>query len=77
MGPCRGVALRLRFPRQEERVSKRTFGILAGVVGSAVGAWWLNRQRFASRNMPGLAPKRDHGTVIFHNTPTAVEGDAI
>jgi hypothetical protein len=47
-------------------VSKRTYSILAGVIGSAVGAWWWTRQRRASTN--GLA--RERGTVIFHNTPT-------
>jgi hypothetical protein len=59
-------------------VSKRTFGILAGVVGSAVGAWFWNRQRLAQRNVERmLTIPRDHGTVIFHNTPRAVEGDGI
>jgi hypothetical protein len=58
-------------------VSKRTFGILAGVVGSAVGAWWWNRQRVAQESVRQLTPARDHGTVIFHNTPQPVEGDII
>ena len=56
-------------------MSKRTFGILAGFVGSAVGAWYWNRQRIAQRNRQELTPARDHGTVIFHNTPQAAEGD--
>jgi len=71
------MALRLRFAWQEERVTKRTFGILAGVVGSAVGAWLLNRQRVAMQDAQRLAAKRDHGTVIFHNTPKPVEGNVI
>lgn len=58
-------------------MTKKTLGILAGVVGSAVGAWLLNRQRFSAQRMQRLAAKRDHGTVIFHNTPTPVEGDVI
>jgi hypothetical protein len=58
-------------------VSKRTFGILASVVGSAMGAWWWNRQRMALRNDQRLTPAREHGTVIFHNTPQPVEGDII
>lgn len=46
-------------------MSKRTYGILAGVIGSAVGAWWWSRQR-------QLSPvARERGTVIFDNTPTA------
>jgi hypothetical protein len=58
-------------------MSTRTLGILASVVGSAVGAWWLARQRSLRR--PGLPTERgrDHGTVIFHNTPTPVEGDVL
>jgi hypothetical protein len=47
-------------------LSKRSYGILAGVIGSALGAWWYNRYR--SRTM---MPVRDRGTVIFDNTPTA------
>ena len=50
-GPGGKLAFRLRFLREEERVSKRTFGILVGVVGSAVGAWFWNRQRLAQRNV--------------------------
>jgi hypothetical protein len=71
------VAFRLRFAWEEERMSKRTFGILAGVVGSAVGAWFWNRQRLARRHMQRPTPAWDHGTVIFHNTPQPVEGDII
>jgi hypothetical protein len=71
------VAFRLRFAGQEKRMTKRTFGILAGVVGSVVGAWFWNRQRLAGRNVQELTPARDHGTVIFHNTPQPVEGDVI
>ena len=71
------MAFPLRFAGQEERVSKRTFGILAGVVGSAVGAWFWNRRRIAQRNVQELTRARDHGTVIFQNTPRPVEGDII
>ena len=46
-------------------MSKRTYGILAGVIGSAVGAWWWSRQR---QHAPAL---RERGRVIFDNTPTA------
>ena len=58
-------------------MTKRTFGILAGVVGSAVGAWFWNRQRLAQRDAQELTQARDHGTVIFHNTPRPAEGDII
>jgi hypothetical protein len=50
------------------------------MVGSAVGAWWWARQRstsaLADRQRLARAA-RDHGTVIFHNSPTTVEGDIL
>jgi hypothetical protein len=49
-------------------VSKRTYGILAGIIGSAVGAWWFARRR---RSTSPAFP--DRGTVIFDNTPTATD----
>jgi hypothetical protein len=52
-------------------MSTRTYGILAGVIGSAFGAWWYNRYRFR-----GAMRVHDRGTVIFDNTPTASD-DAI
>lgn len=54
-------------------MSKRTFGLMAGVLGSAVGAWLWSRQRSNAR-AAGLTPARDHGTVIYHNNPTVAEG---
>jgi hypothetical protein len=56
-------------------VSRQTLGFLVTVVGSALGAWWLASQRQAgvSRRLPS----RDHGVVIFDNTPTAVDGEVI
>jgi hypothetical protein len=47
------------------------------MVGSAVGAWWWARYRSPQQSGQRLAPARDHGTVIFDNTPTAVEGDVL
>lgn len=47
-------------------MSRRTYGILAGVIGSALGAWWYNRQRTRV-----VAAGRNRGTVIFDNTPVA------
>jgi hypothetical protein len=48
-------------------VTRRTYGILASVIGSAVGAWWWGRQR----SRVASAPANTRGTVIFHNTPSA------
>ena len=46
-------------------MNRRTYGILAGVIGSALGAWWYSRRRGSSR------PSTDRGAVIYDNTPTA------
>jgi hypothetical protein len=54
-------------------MNSRTYGILAGVLGSALGAWWYSRHRTVARN---LTPARDHGTVILDNTPTASPASA-
>lgn len=55
-------------------MTKRTFGILATVVGSAMGAWWLTQRRSRLARLTGERP--DRGTVIYDNTPTAtgIEG---
>jgi hypothetical protein len=45
-------------------MTTRTYGLLASVLGSALGAWWYSRRRAANRG-------RDTGTVIFDNTPAA------
>lgn len=49
-------------------MNNRTFGILAGVIGSALGAWWYTR-RFSNPTQNLTAP-RERGEVIFDNTPT-------
>lgn len=46
-------------------MSTRTYGILAGVIGSALGAWW-----YARRQTISTAPAAARGVTIFHNTPT-------
>jgi hypothetical protein len=56
------LLLRLSGDR-EDLVTRRTYGILAGVIG--FGAWWLRRQR----NAVNRAAAADRGTVIFRNTP--------
>ena len=57
-------------------MTKRTLGLLATVVGSAVGAWWFTTQR-RSRASRTLVPARERGTVIFDNTPTSVGAEGI
>jgi len=48
-------------------MSRRTYGILAGVIGSALGAWWYSRRRALVAGRTNT----DRGRVIFDNTPTA------
>lgn len=47
-------------------MTRRTYGILAGMIGTAVGAWWWTRQRARVE----AHPVHERGTTIFHNTPT-------
>jgi len=49
-------------------MNNRTFGILAGVIGSALGAWWYTRRR--STPTQSMTRPRPRGEVIFDNTPT-------
>ncbi len=49
-------------------MNNRTLGILAGVIGSALGAWWYARRR--STPTQSLTRPRERGEVIFDNTPT-------
>jgi hypothetical protein len=47
------------------------------MAASAFGAWWWTTQR-RSRGTAVLTEKtRDHGTVIFDNTPTAADTEAV
>jgi len=48
-------------------MNNRTYGILAGLIGSAMGAWWYSRYRRTSIDRV----VRERGTVIFDNTPSA------
>ena len=54
-------------------MSTRTLGMLAIVVGSTLGAWWLVTQQ-RSR---GTRQVSDRGTVIYDNTPLAADIDAM
>jgi hypothetical protein len=53
----------------EAIVNRRTLGILATFVGSALGAWWIATQQ--RPRATGRPSGRERGTVIFDNTPTA------
>jgi hypothetical protein len=57
-------------------VNKRTFGFVAGVVGSALGAWWWARQR-RPQTYSASTTSRDSGTAIFDNALVPSDIDAI
>jgi hypothetical protein len=53
------------FERGGCNVSNRTYGILAGAIGSALGAWWWSRHRNTSSDVtPSVI-------LIYDNTPAA------
>lgn len=58
-------------------MSKRTLGIVATVVGSAFGAWWLTSYRRAQINRGTVQPRRERGEVIFDNTPVAADTEGV
>ena len=62
-------------PPQEAPLSNRTLGIVATIIGSAVGAWWY-RTRLMRPSSPRTGA-RDRGTVIFDNTPTAPSAEGV
>lgn len=45
-------------------MTRRTYGLLAGLTGSLVGLWWW-RRRAANAELGQL----DRGVVIYRNTP--------
>ena len=57
-------------------MNRRTIGILAGVIGSALSALYWARHR-AAQHAGGMTPARERGTVIFDNTPAAPDGGLV
>lgn len=57
-------------------MSRRTLGILASLVGSAIGACWMINLR-RTRRAAAQRAARGRGRVILDNTPTAADVDAI
>jgi hypothetical protein len=54
-------------------VTKRNYGVIASVIGSAIGAWWYVRRRQAGSAGLNRQGMRERGRVIFDNTPTAAD----
>jgi hypothetical protein len=59
-----GIPVAERHQSRRRVVTKRAYGILAGVIG--LGAWWYSRRRRPVLNN-GSA---ERGTVIYRNTPS-------
>jgi hypothetical protein len=60
----------------EGLLSTRTIGIIASVIGSAFGAWWMMNYR-RSRTAASATSAPERGTVIFDNTPAASDVEGI
>ncbi|MCA1563353.1 MAG: hypothetical protein LC804_24900 [Acidobacteria bacterium] len=54
-------------------MTRRVYGMLAGLAGSAIGAWWWRHRGSRLNSFRDAQDARDRGTVIFDNTPTASE----
>jgi hypothetical protein len=64
------LAFRLREILPEVVVSKTRYGIIAGVIGSVIGACWLARLRTVARSRQ-LTSDHERWEVIYDNTPSA------
>jgi hypothetical protein len=73
-GSRRGIGVALLS--SEALVNRRTLGILASVVASGFGAWWLVTQR-RSRVSSSTTAAEDRGDIIFRNTPVPSESEAL
>lgn len=51
-------------------MSRRTYGLIAGLAGAILGAWFW-RRRTNAENVS------DKGTVIFDNTPPASSAEGV
>ena len=47
---------------------RRTYGILAGMIGSALGAWWYSRRRTGPGPPPHVLSNRNQ-MIPAQNTP--------
>lgn len=49
-------------------MTRAGYGMLAGIAGAALAAWWWQRNDAMARRMSAAA---DRGETIFSNTPLA------
>jgi hypothetical protein len=56
--------------RGGHKMSRRTYGLIAGLAGAILGAWFW-RRRTNAENVS------DKGTVIFDNTPPASSAEGV
>ena len=53
-------------------MTKKRYGMLAGIAGAAFAAWWYKRRDSIARRMSQSAQSGgNHGEVIFRNSPVA------
>jgi hypothetical protein len=53
-------------------MTKRRYGMLAGIAGAAFAAWWYSRRDSLARRMSqSTRAGANHGEVIFRNSPIA------
>jgi len=50
-------------------MTKKRYGMLAGIAGAAFAAWWMRRRDSMARQMGQYS--REQGEVIFRNSPVA------
>lgn len=53
---------------------KQTVGLIVGIAAAAFATWWMMRRQTGARQE---SSRRDRGVVIYDNTPTATEAEAI
>ncbi len=53
-------------------MTKKRYGMLAGIAGAAFAAWWYSRRDSVAQRMSrSTQTGSNHGQVIFRNTPVA------
>ena len=57
-------------------MSTRTWGVVAGFAGAAMGAYWWVRKQTAAYSTQAQ-PSPDRGEVIFHNNPLPADGEGL
>jgi hypothetical protein len=55
---------------EDKTMTKKRYGMLAGIAGAAFAAWWYSRRDAMARRMSQPSQGGSaHGEVIFRNSP--------